>query len=89
MKFIAQRLKVIGAVFVFSSFLGLPAIAFAAQWYVDDNLRPFGLTLIGWDSCFFGLTFAVMFVLGTTGFIAMVFAFLLRLANRLSLRNSN
>ena len=83
MKFIAQRLKVIGAAFLFSSILGFPAICFLTQWYVNDNLRPFGLTLFGWDSCFFGLTFAVIFVLGATGFISMLFSSLLLCVNKL------
>jgi hypothetical protein len=85
MKFIAQRLKVIGAAFLFSSILGWPAICFLTQWYVDANLRPFGLTLLGWDSCFFGLSFAVLFVLAATGFVSLLFAFLLMCINKLRL----
>jgi len=88
MEYIAQRLKVVGAAFLFSSILGLPVISFLTQWYVDENLRPFGLTLLGWDSCFFGLTFAVIFVLGATGFISLLFAFLLLSINKLRLGNS-
>jgi hypothetical protein len=69
--------------FSFLRILGLPAIAFATQWYVDVNLRPFGLSLLGWDSCFFGLSFAVMFVLGATGFIALVSSLVVAVADKL------
>ena len=85
MTFIAQRLKVIGAAFLFSSILGLPAISILTQWYVDDNLRPFGLTLLGWDACVSGLTFAVLFILAATGYISLLSAFLLLCINKLRL----
>jgi hypothetical protein len=39
--------------------------------------------LLGWDSCFFGLSFAVMFVLGATGFIALVSSLVVAVADKL------
>ena len=88
MRFIAQRLKWAGKLFLVCSVLLLPAFAYGARWYIDNNLRQFGLTLLDWDSCFFPMVFAAIFELAATGFILLVAAALIRAADNLRFKNS-
>jgi hypothetical protein len=89
MRFIAQRLWIAGKLFLYSSILLMPVIGIPAAWYVDENIRPFGLSLLGWDLCTFTLALAVLGELAATGFIILLMAALIRAADWLKVRTSN
>ena len=89
MKFVAQRLRWSGMLFLACSVLLLPLLCYVARWYIDNNLRQFGLSLLGWDSCFFPMVLGAMFELVATGLTVLVIAALIRLADHLRVKNSN
>jgi hypothetical protein len=80
MRFIAQRLKWSGKMFLVCSVLLIPAFDYVARWYIDGNIRQFGLSLLGWDSCYFPMVLAAIFELAATGFVLLVSSSLLRAA---------
>jgi hypothetical protein len=88
MRFIAQRLEWSGKLFLACSVLLIPAFDYIARWYIDNNLRKFGLSLLGWDSCYFPMMLAAILELALTGLVLLIFAALIGAANNLGIKIS-
>jgi hypothetical protein len=90
MSFIAQRLKVIGYLFLACSILFLFPVSYLAQLYVSTYLtKPYDLDLLGNDNCMFPIAFATLAELLIVGVISLFGAALLRATGWLRLRLSN
>jgi hypothetical protein len=90
MKFIAQRLRVVGLLFAACSILYLPPIAVLSQRYVSKYLtEPYDLNLLGNDMCMFPIAFATIAELLIVGLVSLAVSFLLTALEWLRLRLSN
>jgi hypothetical protein len=90
MRFIAQRLLMVGSLLFMSSILLLPLIAVAAEWYVSKNLgETLNLDLLTWDLCRDAVAIGTMEELAITGLIILPIAAFLGAFNWLRCKSSN
>jgi hypothetical protein len=90
MRFIANRIWIVGKLFLYSSILLLPIVAIAAHWFVTKNLaEPFHLGMMEWDLCTDIIGMATLGELAATGLILILLATFFRTFDWLRIKISN